>query len=59
MKIIPLSLEEIRMNITVFEDDNDIVIVDCDLTFPTEDLLGIDLVIPDISYFIIFFLFII
>lgn len=51
LKIIPLGgLEEIGMNITVFEDDNDIVIVDCGLAFPTEDLLGIDLVIPDVSY---------
>lgn len=51
IKIIPLGgLDEIGMNITVFEDDNDIIIVDCGLAFPSEDLLGIDLVIPDIKY---------
>ena len=51
LRIIPLGgLEEIGMNITVFEDDNDIIIVDCGLSFPTDDLLGIDLVIPDVTY---------
>lgn len=51
IKIIPLGgLEEIGMNITVFEDEENIVIVDCGVQFPTEDLLGIDLVIPDITY---------
>ncbi len=51
IKIIPLGgLDEIGMNITVFEDDKDIIIVDCGLAFPSEDLLGIDLVIPDIKY---------
>ena len=43
IKIIPLGgLDQIGMNITVFEDENDIVIVDCGLAFPTDDLLGID-----------------
>ncbi len=51
IKIIPLGgLDEIGMNITIFEDDRDIIIVDCGLAFPSEDLLGIDLVIPDITY---------
>ena len=51
IKIIPLGgLDQIGMNITVFEDDNDIIIVDCGLAFPTDDLLGIDLIIPDFTY---------
>lgn len=51
IKIIPLGgLDQIGMNITVFEDENDIVIVDCGLAFPTDDLLGIDLIIPDFTY---------
>ena len=53
IKIIPLGgLEEIGKNITVFEYDNDIVVVDCGLEFPTDDMLGIDLVIPDVSYLV-------
>lgn len=51
LKIIPLGgLHEIGKNITVFEYENDIIIVDCGLAFPEEDMLGVDLVIPDISY---------
>ena len=51
IKIIPLGgLNTIGMNITIIEDENDIIIVDCGNAFPTEDLLGIDLVIPDVSY---------
>ena len=51
LKIIPLGgLHEVGKNITVFEYENDIVIVDCGLSFPEDDMLGIDLVIPDISY---------
>ena len=51
LKIISLGgLDQIGMNITVFEDENDIVIVDCGLAFPTDDLLGIDLIIPDFTY---------
>lgn len=51
LKIIPLGgLQEIGKNITVFEYDEDIVVVDCGLAFPEDDMLGIDLVIPDISY---------
>ena len=51
LKIIPLGgLLEIGKNITVFEYGNDIVLVDCGLAFPEDDMLGIDLVIPDLSY---------
>ena len=51
LKIIPLGgLEEIGNNMTVFEYDNDIIIVDCGLEFPTDDMLGVDLVIPDVTY---------
>ena len=51
IKIIPLGgLNAIGMNITLIEDENDIIIIDCGNAFPTEDLLGIDLVIPDVSY---------
>lgn len=51
LKIIPLGgLEQIGMNITAFEYEDSIVVVDCGLSFPGDDMLGIDLVIPDISY---------
>ncbi len=51
LKIIPLGgLDEIGKNITVFEYGNDIVLVDCGLEFPEEDMLGVDLVIPDVTY---------
>ncbi len=51
LKIIPLGgLEEIGKNITAFEYDNEIIVVDCGLEFPTDDMLGVDLVIPDFTY---------
>lgn len=51
VKIIPLGgLEQIGMNITAIEYEDTIVVVDCGLAFPEEDMLGIDLVIPDVSY---------
>ncbi len=51
LKVIPLGgLEQIGMNITVFEYEDSIVVVDCGLSFPEDDMLGIDLVIPDITY---------
>ncbi|MDO4308479.1 MAG: ribonuclease J [Eubacteriales bacterium] len=51
LKIIPLGgLEQIGMNITAFEYEDSIVVVDCGLSFPEDDMLGIDLVIPDVTY---------
>ncbi len=51
LKIIPLGgLHEVGKNITVFEYANEIIVVDCGLSFPEDDMLGIDLVIPDITY---------
>jgi len=51
VKIIPLGgLDQIGMNITAIEYEDTIVVIDCGLAFPEEDMLGIDLVIPDVSY---------
>ncbi len=51
LKIIPLGgLQEIGKNITVFEYGNEMIVVDCGVAFPEDDMLGIDLVIPDITY---------
>ena len=51
VRIIPLGgLDQIGMNITAFETEDSIMIVDCGLAFPSGDMLGIDLVIPDITY---------
>ena len=51
LKIIPLGgLEQIGMNITAFEYGDNIVVVDCGLSFPEDDMLGVDLVIPDVTY---------
>jgi len=53
LKIIPLGgLDEIGKNMTVLECEGDIIVVDCGSVFPKEDMLGIDLVIPDISYLV-------
>lgn len=51
VKIIPLGgLEQIGMNMTVIEFEDSIIVVDCGLSFPSDDMLGIDLVIPDVTY---------
>ena len=50
LKAIPLGgLEQIGLNITAFEYEDSIVVVDCGLSFPEDEMLGIDLVIPDVS----------
>ena len=51
LKIIPLGgLQEVGKNITVLEYENDIIVLDCGLAFPDDDMLGVDLVIPDTAY---------
>lgn len=51
LRVIPLGgLEEIGKNLTVFECGDDIILVDCGMSFPDEDMPGIDIVIPDFTY---------
>lgn len=51
LKIIPLGgMNEVGKNMTVFEYGNDIIVVDCGVAFPDDEMLGVDLVIPDITY---------
>ncbi len=51
LKIIPLGgLEQIGMNITAFEYEDSIIVVDCGLAFPEDEMLGVDLVVPDVTY---------
>ncbi len=51
VRVVPLGgLEQIGMNITAFETETSIIVVDCGLAFPEDDMLGVDLVIPDITY---------
>lgn len=53
LKVIPLGgLDQIGMNITAFEYNDSIIVVDCGLSFPEDDMLGIDLVIPDVTYLV-------
>ena len=53
LKIIPLGgLNEIGKNLTVFEYGKDIIVLDCGIAFPDEEMLGVDLVIPDFNYLI-------
>src|SRR5690625_5292783 len=53
LKIIPLGgMGEVGKNITLFEYENNIIIVDCGMTFPEDEMLGVDVVIPDVTYLI-------
>ena len=53
LKIIPLGgLHEIGKNITVFAYEDEMIVVDCGLSFPDDDMLGVDIVIPDIAYIV-------
>lgn len=51
LKIIPLGgVNEVGKNLTVYEHDGDILLVDCGLTFPDDDMFGVDIVVPDFTY---------
>ena len=53
MKIIPLGgLNEVGKNMTVYEHGGEMIVVDCGMGFPDDDMYGIDLVIPDVSYLV-------
>lgn len=53
LKLIPLGgLNEIGKNITVLEYGNDMIVVDCGLGFPEDDMYGVDLVVPDVTYLV-------
>ena len=53
LRVIPLGgMNEIGKNMTVFEYGNDLILVDCGMTFPDDELLGVDLVIPDVTYLV-------
>ena len=56
LKVIPLGgLEQIGLNITAFEYEDSILVVDCGLSFPADDMLGIVLVIPDVSFLLVIY----
>ena len=53
MKIIPLGgLDEIGKNMTVYEHGGEMIVVDCGMGFPGDDMYGIDLIIPDVTYLV-------